>query len=127
MDAASSSESIVKVGVVHHYIRWMFIVLGAVALGTGIWGFSSWESATEQTQLVGFDAFRAAYAENCGVASYARSQPEVVNRAYAGSPELQAVMARELMAMRAATTTCETVAKDLRDVSFIVPKPGSEP
>jgi hypothetical protein len=128
MDEASPNSSEVsqpvpKIGIVHHYIRGAFILVGLGVLVLAIWGTQRWSSA-KNANVPGFDEFRAVYAEKCGVPAYVEEQPDVVNRAYNSSPALQKKMAEQVVAMKAGNTYCDVVAAELKKVDFVVPKPG---
>jgi hypothetical protein len=103
-----------------HAMRYVGIFLAVLALGGAVWAFNAYTGKQDQSKLLGFDAFRAAYAEKCGVPNYADPQPEVIRDAYLSTPAIQAEMARQLNALTN-TASCSDVVGALKKVDFAVP------
>jgi hypothetical protein len=116
----------VKIGAPSHLIRNLVILVGGMVAVASIWVWQSKARQSDAQKLGGFDAFRAAYADKCGVPDYKAVQPEVVSNAYVDSPALQLAIAKQLTVLEAqGTSACWDVSRELRAIDFYVPKPGS--
>jgi hypothetical protein len=69
-----------------------------------------------------FDAFRAAYAEKCGLPDYAGPVQSVVADQYISSPAIQLAVDKELTALNSGAS-CIEVADALKKVDLAVPRP----
>jgi hypothetical protein len=103
-----------------HGLRYLGLAVAALALGGAVWAFNGYTQRQDQSQLLGFDTFRAAYAEKCGVPAYAEPQPAVIRDAYLSTPAIQAEMARQLTALNN-NTSCGDVVAAMKKVDFAVP------
>ena len=117
-------ESDVDLHAPSHTMRYVGIAVGALVLGAAVWGFNSYNSKQDLTKLQGFDAFRAAYAEKCGVSTYGGPAPEVMRNAYLSTPAIQVAMDKELPLLNSGAN-CNDVVAALKRVDFALPAPGS--
>jgi hypothetical protein len=115
------SGSHVKIGAPSHLVRNLGVVLAVGGLGVGIWLWTARSNAQDVQKLAPFDQFRAAYAEKCGVPSYAGPAPDVVKDAYLTSSNVQQAVAKQTAALNGGAT-CEEVQAAMRSVDFALPK-----
>jgi hypothetical protein len=126
MGVANVEGDGVKIGAPSHVVRNLGILLAALVSVLAVWAWQKSGDKRDLVKLAGFDSFRAVYADKCGVPAYAEAQPEVVNNAYVDSPALQTALAKQQTVLEAqGTNACFDVAKELRGIDFVVPKPGS--
>jgi hypothetical protein len=105
-----------------HVLRYVSLLVGAVAVGVGVYFFESYADKRDAVTMQRFDAFRAVYADKCGVPDYAGAVPELVQKQYVSSPAIQAAVDRELAALQSGAG-CGEVGDILKKVDLVVPKP----
>jgi hypothetical protein len=107
----------VKIGAESHVARNVGIVAAVVALGAGIFGYTSYSSKQDATKLGQLESFRAAYAEKCEAASFRGEAPALLKDTYLRSDRLQAAVEKQNSALQAGTP-CEEIARALKAADF---------
>lgn len=124
MGMAESADGDVKIGSPSHMGRNLGILAALVISVAGVVGYTMHASKQDETRLLKFNAFRAAYAEKCNVPAFAKGPaPEVVRDQYLTTPAIQAAIEAQTTAL-AAGTSCADVAKALHAVDYSVPPAG---
>jgi hypothetical protein len=116
-------ESDVNLRAPSHTLRYVVIGVGALAAGAAFFLFNSSSDKADQTKLLRFDAFRAAYADKCGVPSYTAPVAEAVSHAYLSSSIVQTAVEKELAALNTGAA-CNEVVLALKKVDFAIPQPA---
>ena len=109
-----------------HIARWVGISLTIVAAAIGLWLYSTYMANRAAVAAAEFDEFRAAYAEQCNVPTYAGPVPDSVRDLVISSPIIRAEVAKQLASLRAGSS-CHEVGEALRAVDLVVPRPGLVP
>lgn len=117
-------ESDVNLRAPSHALRYVVIGVMTLAAGGAFFAFNAYSGKEEQTQLLRFDAFRAAYADKCGVPGYAAPVAEAVSHAYLSSTIVQTAVEKELAALNGGGT-CGEVVQALKKVDFAIPQPAT--
>ena len=121
IDAGRMPE--LKIGTPSHWLRYLVIVASGAALGGALWAFESFSNKRDAVQLSSFQAFRSAYAEQCGVPEFAGPQPQLLEQTYLTSPAIQVAIDKARVELQNGAN-CEDVAHELKAVDFVVPKPA---
>jgi hypothetical protein len=116
----------VRIGAESHIGRNVGIVVGVVALGAAIFGFTSYSNKQDAGKLARLEAFRAAYAEKCEAPSFRGEAPSLLKDTYLRSERLQAAVEKQQSAL-ASGTPCDEVARALRGADFPVTPASSTP
>ena len=114
----------VKIGAESHIGRNLGIVVGVVALGAGIFGFTSYSNKKDTAKLALLDSFRSAYAEKCEAPSFRSEASSLLKDTYLRSERLQAAVEKQQAAL-ASGTPCDEIARGLRSADFPMPQPSS--
>ena len=107
-----------------HTLRWVIIAGVAVVSVGAVVLFNSYSGKKDEATLQRFDAFRAAYAEKCGVPSYAGPVPDVVREDFLTSPAIQTAVDKQLTALNGGAS-CDDVVNALKKVDLAVPVAGA--
>jgi hypothetical protein len=107
----------VRIGAESHVGRNVGIVVGVVALGAAIFGFTSYSNKQDAGKLARLESFRAAYAEKCEAPSFRGDAPSLLKDTYLRSDRLQAAVDKQQAAL-ASGTPCDEVARALRTADF---------
>jgi hypothetical protein len=105
-----------------HTMRWIVMAVGAVVVGGAIYFMNGYSNKKDAAVMQRFDAFRAAYAEKCGLPDYAGPVAPVVADQYISSAAIQMSVDKELAALNAGAS-CIEVADALKKVDLAVPRP----
>jgi hypothetical protein len=116
----------VKIGAESHVGRNLGIVIGVVALGAGIFGFTNYSNKKDAGKLALLDSFRSAYAEKCEAPSFRSEASSLLKDTYLRSERLQAAVEKQQAALSSGTP-CDEVARALRAADFPVPQASSTP
>ena len=114
----------VKIGVESHAGRNVGIAVAVVALGAGIFGFTSYSNKHDTEKLAQLDSFRSAYADKCEAPSFRSEASSLLKDAYLRSERLQAAVAKQ-QASLAGGAPCDEVARALKAADFPMPQPSS--
>jgi hypothetical protein len=116
----------VKIGAESHAGRNVAILVGVVALGAAIFGFTSYSNKQDAAKLAQLESFRAAYAEKCEAPSFRGEAAPLVKDTYLRSDRLQAAVEKQQAALRGGAP-CEDVARALRAADFpMAQQPSSQ-
>ena len=116
----------VKIGAESHVGRNLGIVIGVVALGAGIFGFTSYSNKKDAGKLAQLESFRAAYAEKCEAPSFRGDISPMLRDSYLRSERLQTAVDKQQAALSAGTP-CDEIARGLRAADFPMTPPSSTP
>jgi hypothetical protein len=105
-----------------HTLRWVVMGVGGLVVGAAIYFMNAYSSKMDAAGMQRFDAFRAAYAEKCGLPDYAGPPPEMMQKQYLSSTAIQAAVDKELAALNAGAS-CIEVADALKKVDLAIPRP----
>ncbi|MCU1279915.1 MAG: hypothetical protein JWM53_3461 [bacterium] len=114
----------VKIGAESHVGRNMGIVVGVVALGAAIFGFTSYSNKKDAAKLSMLESFRSAYAQKCEAPSFRGDASSLLKDTYLRSERLQAAVEKQQAALSSGTP-CDEVSRALRAADFPVPQPSS--
>ncbi len=115
----------VKIGAESHVGRNVGILVGVVALGAAIFGFTSYSNRQDASKLAQLESFRAAYADKCEAPSFRGEAAPLLKDTFLRSERLQAAVERQQSALQAGTP-CEEIARALRAADFPMPAPASQ-
>jgi hypothetical protein len=114
----------VKIGGESHAGRNVGIVIGVVAVGAAIFGFTSYSNRQDASKLAQLESFRAAYAEKCEAPSFRGESSSLLKDSYLRSERLQAAVGKQ-QAQLSSGVPCDEIGKALRAADFPMPQPGS--
>jgi hypothetical protein len=114
----------VKIGAESHVGRNVAILVGVVAIGAAIFGFTSYSNKQDATKLSQLEAFRAAYADKCEAPSFRGEAAPLLKDTYLRSERLQAAVDKQQAALSSGTP-CEEVARALKAADFPMPSPST--
>ncbi|HWE29334.1 MAG TPA: hypothetical protein VHB97_15100 [Polyangia bacterium] len=107
----------IRIGAESHVGRNVGIVVGVMALGVGIFGFTSYSNKQDAGKLARLDSFRAAYADKCEAPAFRGEAPSLLKDTYLRSERLQAAVDKQQAAL-ASGTPCDEIARALRTADF---------
>jgi hypothetical protein len=107
----------VRIGAETHLGRNLGIAIGVVALGVGIFGFTSYSNQKDAVKLAQLEGFRAAYAEKCDAPSFRGEASPVLKDTYLRAERLQAAVDKQRTALQSGTP-CDEVARALKLAEF---------
>ncbi|HEY2746982.1 MAG TPA: hypothetical protein VGL86_20305 [Polyangia bacterium] len=114
----------VKIGAETHAGRNVGIVVGVIAVGVMIFGFTSYSNRQDTSKLAQLDSFRSAYADKCEAPSFRGEASSLLKDTYLRSERLQAAVGKQ-QAQLSSGVPCDEIAKALRAADFPMPQPGS--
>ncbi len=114
----------VKIGVESHIGRNVGILVGVVAVGAAIFGFTSYSNRQDATKLAQLESFRAAYAEKCEAPSFRGESTSLLKDTYLRSERLQAAVEKQ-QAQLSSGVPCDEISKALRAADFPIPQSSS--
>jgi hypothetical protein len=114
----------VRIGAESHVGRNVAIVVGVVALGAAIFGFTSYSNKQDAAKLAQLESFRAAYADKCEAPSFRGEAAPLLKDTYLRSERLQAAVDKQQAALNAGAP-CEEIARALKAADFPMPQPSS--
>jgi len=111
----------VRIGAESHAGRNIGIVVGVVALGAAIFGFTSYSNKQDSAKLAQLGSFRAAYADKCEAPAFRGDAAQLLKDTYLRSERLQAAVDKQLAALNSGTP-CDEVARALKAADFPMPQ-----
>jgi hypothetical protein len=114
----------VRIGAESHVGRNVGIVVGVVALGVAIFGFTSYSNKQDATKLAQLESFRSAYAAKCEAPAFRGEAAPLLKDTYLRSERLQAAVEKQQVALSSGTP-CDEVARALRAADFPMTQPTS--
>lgn len=114
----------VRIGVESHVGRNVGIIAGVVALGAGIFGFTSYSNKQDGAKLARLESFRSAYAEKCEAPAFRGEAAPLLKDTYLRSERLQAAVEKQQAALSSGTP-CDEVARALKTADFPMPPQSS--
>lgn len=116
----------VRIGAESHAGRNIGIVVGVVALGAAIFGFTSYSNKQDAAKLASLQNFRSAYADKCEAPAFRTEAPALLKDTYLRSERLQAAVDKQQAALNAGTP-CDEIARALKAADFPMPQASSTP
>lgn len=110
----------VKIGAVSHRGRNIGIGVGVLVVAIVIAAFTMYSNRQDAAKLADLERFRALFADKCDAPAYREPAPELIRSTYLRSDSVQALVAREEAALRAGTS-CDEVARTLKEADFLLP------
>jgi hypothetical protein len=107
----------VRIGAESHAGRNIGIVVGVVALGAAIFGFTSYSNKKDAAKLAQLEGFRSAYAEKCEAPAFRSEASSLLKDTYLRSERLQAAVEKQQAAL-ASGAPCDEIARALRAADF---------
>lgn len=113
----------VRIGAESHVGRNVGIVVGVLAVGALIIGFTTYSNKADAAKLTQLDSFRAAYADKCDAPAFRAPASALLKDTYLRSAALQSVVDKQAAAL-ASGTPCEQIAHALKVADFPLPTPS---
>lgn len=114
----------VRIGAESHVGRNVGIVVGVVALGAAIFGFTSYSNKQDAAKLAQLESFRAAYADKCEAPAFRGEAAPLLKDTYLRSERLQAAVGKQQAALSSGTP-CDEIARALKAADFPMPQASS--
>lgn len=114
----------VRIGAESHVGRNVGIVVGVVAIGAAIFGFTSYSNKQDAAKLGQLESFRSAYADKCEAPAFRGEATSLLKDTYLRSERLQAAVAKQQAALNAGAP-CDEIARALRAADFPTSQPSS--
>jgi hypothetical protein len=114
----------VKIGAESHAGRNVGILVGVVAVGAAIFGFTSYSNRQDAAKLAQLESFRSAYADKCEAPSFRAEAPALLKDTYLRSERLQAAVDKQQAALSSGTP-CDEIARALKAADFPMPQASS--
>ena len=114
----------VRIGAESHVGRNVGIMVGVVALGVAILGFTSYSNKQDAAKLAQLESFRSAYADKCEAPAFRGEATSLLKDTYLRSERLQAAVEKQQAALSSGAP-CDEVARALKAADFPMPQPSS--
>ena len=111
----------VKIGAESHAGRNVGILVGVVAVGAAIFGFTSYSNKQDQAKLAQLEGFRSAYADKCEAPSFRGESSSLLKDTFLRSERLQAAVEKQQAALSSGVP-CDEISKALRAADFPMPQ-----
>jgi hypothetical protein len=113
----------VRIGAESHVGHNVGIMVGVVALGVAILGFTSYSNKQDAAKLAQLSSFRAAFADKCDAPQVRAEPSSAMKDAYLRSERLQAAVEKQQAALNSGAP-CDEVARALKAADFPMPQPS---
>ncbi len=113
----------VRIGAESHVGRNIGIVVGVVAVGVMIFGFTTYSNKQDAAKLAQLETFRAAFADKCEAPAFRTEAAPLLKDTYLRSERLQAAVEKQQSAL-ASGAPCEEITRALRAADFPMTSPS---
>ncbi len=114
----------VRIGAESHVGRNIGIVVGVVAVGVMIFGFTTYSNKQDAAKLAQLETFRAAFPDKCEAPAFRTVAAPPLKDTYLRSERLQAAVEKQQASLTAGTP-CDEIVRALKAADFPMPTPSS--